>query len=174
MGQDNSSQTGKAQWQKTSGFAADSKMVHIIVPETKVDDWDREAEEEGFDNRSDYLRTLIAEARADRLTDAPTSQEAEYRIQELEAEVKRLREELEQNRQRHSGRPEIDDFDFLEQFLSSQYKQLNEIIQDIMESGVLDDLIRKRVENQLYFLASQDTVEYERGWGWRLAQEGGA
>lgn len=67
---------------------------------------------------------------------------------------------------------EINDIDFLEQFLSAEYQTLPEILQEIVESGALDNLIRKPIEDELYYLASQDRVEYERGHSWRLTEGG--
>lgn len=168
---DNNDTQEKKQWQETSGFAADTMMVHITAPESQVDDWDTEAEEAGFNNRSDYLRALIGEARAYRQNDVRGPQQAEQRIQELQSEVDRLQDELEQERRKSGGRPAIDDVDFLERFLTDNYQPLPDILQQIVESGVLNDLIRKRVEDQLYFMAQQGRVQFERGWGWKLAEE---
>jgi hypothetical protein len=49
---------------------------------------------------------------------------------------------------------------------------LDDLLREIVESGVLDDLIRKRVEDKLYFLASQNRVEYKKGWGWKISNGG--
>lgn len=61
---------------------------------------------------------------------------------------------MEETERKSSGRTEIDDVDFLTKFLTDQYKGLAELLQEIVESGVLNDLVRKRVEDKLYFLAS--------------------
>jgi hypothetical protein len=59
-----------------------------------------------------------------------------------------------------------------QEVLTQQYQSLEEVIRGIIESGMLDDALRTPVENQLYFLAAQDLVEYERGWGWKLVNGG--
>jgi len=82
-----------------------------------------------------------------------------------------LIDELAREREQRSGRVAIDDPDFLQQFLWEQYQPLPRIMQRVLESGALDDLVRKRIEDQLYFLASQDRVEYEPGHGWKLATD---
>jgi ABC-type uncharacterized transport system permease subunit len=60
-----------------------------------------------------------------------------------------------------------------QEVLSENYQSLEDILREIVESGALDEMLRQPVENQLYYLAAQDKVEYERGWGWKLAEENG-
>lgn len=61
-----------------------------------------------------------------------------------------------------SGRTHVDDDTFLQKFLSEQPKPLSQIAQEIVESGSLDTLIRKRVESQLHFLSATGEVEHKR------------
>ena len=157
----------KKQWQKSGGFAADSKMVHIIVPESRADTWDQEADHSGFNNRSDYLRTLIAEARAYRSDDTIRPRQAEQKIRSLRSKVQQLEDQLENEQRAGAGSMTFDDPRFVERFLTTSYQPLDEILQTIMESGAVENLIRKPVEDQLYFLAAQDDVEFKRGWGWK-------
>lgn len=93
-------------------------------------------------------------------------------MRELEAQVEQLEERLERERQNDTTRRRIDDIDFLEQFLTTDYKRLPELLQEIVETGGLDELIRKPIEDELYYLAAQNRVEYERGHGWRLTEGG--
>lgn len=93
-------------------------------------------------------------------------------MRELEAQVEQLEERLERERQNDTTRRRIDDIDFLEQFLTTDYKRLPELLQEIVETGELDELIRKPIEDELYYLAAQNRVEYERGHGWRLTEGG--
>ena len=161
----------KSRYKETLGLSDETEMVHIYVGEKHAEQWKQEADKNNFSSRSKYLYQLIQEARAFRQRDAPGPRQADNRIQELEDKVDRLEEQLEQEQQ-GSGQLEIDDVDFLTRFLSTEYKPLIQLLQEIVESGALNDLLRKRVEDQLYFLASQDKVQYERGWGWKLADRG--
>lgn len=160
-------------WHAQTGVAEDTVRVTLVCKERHRKQWDEEASEEGFRNRSKYLQTLIAEARAYRQNEIHGPHQSEQRIQQLESEIDRLQNELEHERKKAGGRPTVDDVDFLERFLAENYQPLPEILKDIVESGVLNSLIRKRVEDRLYFLAEQNRVEYERGWGWKLADEAG-
>lgn len=96
----------------------------------------------------------------------------DQKITKLQSRIDQLEAQLERNQKKSSGTTQIDDADFVKQFLSTEYRTLRKILKELVESGALDNLVRKRVEDQLYFLASQDMVEYERGWGWKLAEEG--
>lgn len=160
-------------WHAQTGVSADTVRVPIVCKKRHREQWDEEAAEKGFSNRSRYLFNLIQEARAYRENSIRGSRQAEQQIQQLQTEIERLKEELEHERRKTSGRPAVDDIDFVERFLTDNYQPLSEILKEIVESGALNDLIRKRVEDQLYFLAEQDRVEYQRGWGWRLTENGG-
>ncbi len=162
----------KAQWKETGGFAADTERVTFTVKQDLLAEWKDEAETDGFDNRSDYLRTLIAEARAYRNNDVRDPSTAEQRIQQLQSEIDRLETRLEQEQREGSGRVSFDDPRFITRFLTEDYRPLSEILQDIVESGALNDLVRQPVEDQLYYLAQEDNVEYERGWGWKHTNGG--
>lgn len=172
MTQGDDTESGSS-WRTQTGVASDTVRVPIVCKKHHREQWDQEVEEEGFRNRSRYLFNLIQEARAYRRNDVRGTRASEQRIQQLQSEVERLEEELEHERRKTSGRPSVDDVDFLERFLTENYQPLSEILQAIVESGALNDLIRKRVEDKLYFLAQQDRVEFQRGWGWRLVEDGG-
>jgi len=173
MSENTEDTTEAPQWKQHAGFADGTERVTVLVDESTVKTWDEEAEEHGFDNRSDYLRTLIAEARAYRSNDVRDPRTAERRVQELQSEVERLQEQLRQEEQRGSGRVSFDDPRFITRFLTEEYQPLSDILQKIVESGALNDLVRQPVENQLYQLAAEDEVEFERGWGWKLTNGGG-
>jgi len=173
MPQGNNDPDSDSGWQAQTNVANDTVRVPIVCKEHDRETWDQEATDQGYRNRSRYLYHLIQEARAYRDNEIRGPAHAEQRIQELQSEVEQLRSQLEQERKKSGGRPAIDDIDFLERFLADNYKSLEQILQEIVESGVLNDLIRKRVEDQLYFMASRDEVAFERGWGWKLADGSG-
>ncbi|SER27459.1 hypothetical protein SAMN04489841_3506 [Natrinema salaciae] len=96
---------------------------------------------------------------------------SEERIEELETEVELLENRLEREQVKRSARVEVDDARFLERYLEDTYKTQSELLQEIVESGAMDDLIRKRIEDELYVMAGKGQVEYEPGWGWRLSTD---
>lgn len=160
-------------WRDYTGLSDEKTRVRIYVPERDVEEWDSEVEERGYRSRSQYLYELVQEARAYREEGFLSHHRREEEAKQLREEIRKLEKQLEAQNKKSSGRTEITDFDFLEKFLSSQCKGLDQILKEIVESGALDDLIRKRVEDQLYFLAEQGLVEYRRGWGWKLAEDNG-
>ena len=112
---------------------------------------------------------MIQEARAYRKHGVFADRSREDRIEELEAQVASLEGELKWERLKRGGRIEVDDFAFLERYLEGSYQTLPELLQEIVESSALDGLIRERIEHELYVLAGQDKIEYERDSGWKLA-----
>lgn len=168
QGNNDSGTDQDTEWRGNTGVADDTVRVTIVCKDHHRQIWDQEAQDNSYQNRSKYLLHLIEEARAYRNNEIRGPAHAEQRIQELQSEIDRLQTELERERQKQGGRTSIDDIDFLEKFLTENYQPLEDILQQIVESGVLNDLIRKRVEDQLYFLAGEGQVDYERGWGWKL------
>lgn len=162
----------KTQWKKTSGLAKDSTVAQIVCTEDDLDKWDEEAEQQGYSSRSKYLYELILEARSIREDGFLGPQRNQEKVDQLQARIDTLEDQLENAQRKSGGRVEIDDIDFLEKFLADEFKPLDQLLREIVESGVLDDLLRKRVEDQLYFLASQGRVEFKQGFGWKL-QNGG-
>lgn len=162
----------KQQWKKTTGLATDSTVAQIVCKELDKDEWDDEAEEKGYRSTSKYLYELVQEARAYRQQGFLAHHDSEQKIAKLQSRIDQLEAQLKRNQKKSSGTTQIDDADFVKQFLSTNYRTLTEILKNLVESGALDNLVRKRVEDQLYFLASQDEVQYERGWGWKLAEGG--
>jgi plasmid stabilization system protein ParE len=170
---DNDSDNQQEQYEQSLGLASETTMINLYPSKQQVQKWGEEAEDNNFRNRNQYLISLIEEARAYRENELRGPRQAEQRIQDLQSEVDRLQTQLEQERKKGGGRPAVDDINFLERFLDTNYKSLEQILQEIVESGALNDLLRKRVEDQLYFMASREEVEFERGWGWKLTDHGG-
>ena len=159
-------------WKESVNLPESTTKVSLYCSEDDKEEWDEEVEEKQYKSRSKYLYELIQEARAYRDQGFLAHHESEERIEELKQEIESLENRLEDRERQSSGQTEVDDVDFLEKFLDDTYKPLDQILREIVESGALDDLIRKRVEDQLYFLAQQDRVEFERGNGWKLRNGG--
>jgi len=64
----------------------------------------------------------------------------------------------------------IDDAAFLKQLLNEEYQNFDEVLQKVVESDTVDELLREPIEDELYFLAAREEVEFEHGYGWRLAR----
>ncbi|MCY4730457.1 hypothetical protein KY092_07790 [Natronomonas gomsonensis] len=160
------SEENKKQWKETGGFAEDSDVAQVVCKEEDIKQWDEEADEADL-SRSKYLYKLIQEGRAYREHGAMRSGGDQKRIQELKEEVAELEQRLEEKESESSA---VISFEpaTLRTVLTDNYQELDEILRSIVESGVLDEALRQPVENQLYFLAAQDEVDYERGWGWKL------
>ncbi|NUC74726.1 hypothetical protein HTZ84_20915 [Haloterrigena sp. SYSU A558-1] len=155
-------------WEDRANLGEGTTRIVLSCSKMERDLWKEEAAEEGFSSRTKYLYTLIQEARAYRKHGVFADHSSEDRIEQLEAEVDRLEQQVDRERQKQGGREHVDDPEFVERYLEETYTPLDELLQRIMESGALDGLVRKRVEDQLYILAAQDRVEYEPGWGWKL------
>jgi hypothetical protein len=145
--------------------------VKIYPLEETADEWKTEAEEQDS-SLSRYLQSLIHEARAYREHGlAGGDNGSQKRIKELEEEVERLEQRLEEKESESSEAISFDPSTLKDEVLTENYQSLEDVLRTIVESGVLDDALRQPVENQLYFLAGQGEVEYERGWGWRLVED---
>ncbi|QIB75306.1 hypothetical protein G3I44_14030 [Halogeometricum borinquense] len=160
----------KPQYKQSMGLAAETALVHIMPSEELAETWKQEAKDNGFSSRSKYLFVLIEEARRFRDHELANPSRAEHRIDELQAEIEQLEQKLQKTQQAASGSVTVDDPEFVKQFLTENYQELPAVVQRVVESGALNDLLRKPVEDQLYYLATQGEVEYERGWGWKLAE----
>ncbi|WP_313694103.1 hypothetical protein [Halorarum halobium] len=147
-----------------------------IYPEKEVaEQWSDEADNQDI-SLSRYLQNLIHEARSYRQHGLVQTDGSQRRVQELEEEVEALRNRLEQKEAESAEAVSFDPETLKREVLTDQYQSLEEVLQTIVESGILNDVLLGPVENQLYFLAAQNEVQYERGWGWKLSEEesGGA
>lgn len=151
------------------GLAETSTQVAFTCSKEDRETWTEEAVEYGYRSRSQYLYILIQEARAYRKHGVFADRSSEERIEELEAQVESMKQKLEQEQGEPRIRREIDDPEYLELFLDETYKTLPELLQEVIESGAMDGLIRDRIESELYVMAGLEKVEYEPRWGWKLA-----
>jgi len=163
----------KKQWKESGGFAADSEVAQVVCKEDDLEQWDKEADRNNK-SRSRYLYKLIQEARSYRDHGLiGTGETSQKRVQELEEKVQRLEKRLEQKESESTDAITFDPETLKDEVLTGEFQSLEEVLRKVVESGVLDDALRTPVENQLYFLAANDEVEYERGWGWKLSNYGG-
>lgn len=162
---------GKQKWKQSGGFAADTEVAQVVAKENDIKEWDEEADRNNK-SRSKYLYTLIQEARAYREHGFLGAEGDQARIKELEEEISRLEVRLQEKESESTEAVSFDPSTLKENVLSENYQSLEEVLRRIVESGILDDALRQPVENQLYFLAARDEVEYKRGWGWKLVERG--
>jgi len=160
-------------WREYTGLSDEKTRVMIYPTKGQVEQWEEEIEEQPHSSRSAYLLELIQEARAYRQEGYLSHHDAEERISELQSEIDHLDAKLQRAQQQESGSIDITDQRFLERFLTDQYQPLGDILQRIIESGALEDLVRRRIEHELYALAQEDVVEYKTGHGWKLTDTGG-
>lgn len=159
-------------WKDSAGVKESTTKVQVYCAEDAKAQWEDEIEERGYNSLSSYLLELIQEARAYREQGFLAHHQTEEQIEQLQQRIETLEHQLEKKEKQDSGSIRVDDPEFLYRFLDRRYKTLEQILREITESGALDDLIRQPVEDRLYFLASQDRVEYERGNGWKLTNRG--
>lgn len=160
-------------WHETTGVNPDTVRVPLLVEKETRETWSKEAEKAGYPSRTKYLRDLIQEARAYRQEGFLSHHQSQQRIQELENQVGELERQLEEKNDSTGSTGSgllIDDPEFIEEFLTTEYQPLHDILQNIVQSGELVPLIRRQIENQLYTLASQNRVEFQRGHGWKTLQ----
>jgi len=164
-------------WRSTAGVADSTDKIQVYTAQKLKDELQEEAEEEGL-SISSYVEKLVQEARVYRSEGMPGSEGVlrdendEQSITELQQEIEQLNQRLDEQKSESSEGINFDPATLKQQVLTENYQSLEEILRKIVEGGVLDNLLRQPVENQLYFLAAQDEVEYERGWGWKLADGG--
>jgi hypothetical protein len=153
-------------------LSEDRCAVKIYPREEVAEQW-----EEDIDDReislSQYLQNLIHEARSYREHGLVQTDGSQKRVQELQEEIAQLQRRLEEKEAESTEAVSFDPETLKKEVLTDQYQPLEEILQEIVESGILNDVLLGPVENQLYFLAAQDEVQYERGWGWKLSEESG-
>lgn len=154
-----------------SQLADGTTSAEIYPAERHVEQWKAEAEDRG-ESLSQYVIHRVNEARAAEALDDSTAAD-ESQIEQLEAKVAALEDELERERAKNAGRPAVDDPDIVKQFLDTKTKAFEQIVREIVESGVLEELVAGRIEDQLYHLAAQGEVAYNRsGEGWHLTEDG--
>ena len=164
-------------WRSTAGVADSTDKIQVYTAQKLKDELQEEAEEEGL-STSSYVEKLVQEARVYRSEGMPGSEGVlrdendEQSITELQQEIEQLNQRLDEQESESSEGINFDPATLKQQVLTENYQSLEEILRKIVEGGVLDNLLRQPVENQLYFLAAQDEVKYERGWGWKLADGG--
>lgn len=156
-------------WRDTLNIPDSTYRVTIYCSEADRDEWDKEAENQGYKSRSTYLYELIQEARAYRQQGFLAHHQSEERIQELENQVEHLENQLKQARQNNNQTDgiHIDQTQLVLDHLNTQYQSLEELLEEIIQSPEIREQLRGQVENLLYNLAEQDRAEYKRGHGWK-------
>ncbi|WP_336325425.1 hypothetical protein [Halovenus sp. HT40] len=153
-------------------MSQDTGLVKIYVPMSHKETWQQEADEKNYKSTSKYLHELIQEARAIREEGFLAPQDSDQEVQRLKKKIEELEDRLAEANQQSRDSVMIDDSAFLKQFLTEDYQTFDEVSQKVIESDTLDELLREPVEDELYFLAAREEVEFGHGHGWRLAGGG--
>ncbi len=159
-------------WRDSTGIPEDTSRVTIYCRSTDKKAWTKEARQQDYTSRSVYLYELIEDARAHRQKGFLSWQKSQERIEELEEQVDTLKSELEQEKRGDHPPSRFASTTFVTPHLSHRYQTLDEIVNAVVSEEPIKDLVRKPVEDTLYSLAGNGTVEYRRGHGWRLSEEG--
>lgn len=147
-------------------------LVKIYPPEERKQEWIEQAEKEDK-SLSKYLQELIVEAHAFRRQGFISVERQDAHLEELQEEIGQLEKRLQAKKAESSAAVSFEPYELKNKFLTDNYQTLEDILRKIVEEGHLDDLLRQPVENQLYFLAQQGEIQFERGWGWKLAEDNG-
>jgi hypothetical protein len=127
---------------------------------------------ENYKSISKYLHELIQEARAIRDEGFLAPQGSDQEVQRLKKKIEELEDRLAQAKQQNRDSVTIDDSAFLKQFLTEEYQTFDEVLQKVIKSDTVDELLREPIEDELSFLAAREEVEFRHGHGWRLANGG--
>lgn len=160
-------------WRDYTGLSEDKDRLTIYIPKQKKQQWTKEADEKSYQSRGEYLYELIEEARAYRRQGFLAHHDSQDELNRLKRQVAELQDQLAKDQQQTSGRVEIGSSEFVSQYLTNTYQPLEEVLRKVVERGALDDLLRKPVEDQLYYLAQKGRVEFKTGHGWKLTDEKG-
>ena len=156
-------------WKENMGMSQDTGLVKIYAPMSHKETWQEEADEKDYKSTSKYLHELIQEARAIRDEGFLAPQGSDQEVQQLKTKIEELEDRLAQARQQNRDSVTIDDAAFLKQFLTEEYQTFDGVLQKVVESDTLDELLREPIEDELYFLAAREEIEFKHGHGWRLA-----
>ena len=156
-------------WKENMGMSQDTGLVKIYAPMSHKETWQEEADEKDYKSTSKYLHELIQEARAIRDEGFLAPQGSDQEVQQLKTKIEELEDRLAQARRQNRDSVTIDDAAFLKQFLTEEYQTFDGVLQKVVESDTLDELLREPIEDELYFLAAREEIEFKHGHGWRLA-----
>ncbi len=159
-------------WKENMGMSQDTGLVKIYAPMSHKETWKQEADEKNYKSTSKYLHELIQEARAIRDEGFLAPQGSDQEVHRLKKKIEELEDRLAQAKQQSRDSVTIDDAAFLKQFLTDEYQTFDKVLQRVVESDTVDELLREPIEDELYFLAAREEVEFEHGHGWRLADGG--
>ena len=156
-------------WKENMGMSQDTGLVKIYVPMSHKETWQQEADEKNYKSTSKYLHELIQEARAIRDEGFLTPQGSDQEVQRLKKKIEELEDRLAQAKQQNRESVTMDDAAFLKQVLTEEYQTFDEVLQKVAGSDTADELLREPIEDELYFLAAREEVQFKHGHGWRLA-----
>lgn len=163
------SESKQGNWEREVGLKEETTYVAIYPARTHAETWMQEAKEND-QARSRYLIELIQEARAKRQGRLSASDTHEKRVEELTRTIERLEDEIEATHESSSSPQSHDALD-LKPHLTNRCQPMDNIVDTVLDSNELPDVVTRLVEDQLYQLAEQDEAEYKHGFGWRLTDD---
>ena len=158
-------------WEDKVGLHDDTTYVALYPSESHADLWMDEADEQGYKSRSRYLYELIQEARQKRKGKLETRDSTSKQVQELEGEIDQLEAKLEETRQSTTLDVNVVDAGSVESALTETYQPLSDLVATVLETNEVSHRITSGVEDRLFELAKENSVEYKSGFGWRLISE---
>lgn len=151
---------------------ATTNRVSLYCTASDKDQWTTEAEEAGYQSRSEYLFELIQESRRCRAKGFLSREQKQEEIRRLKSEIERLEAELENETNRGQELVQsLENPELAKQVLSTKYQPLQDIVHTLLIHDAVTVHARDPVERALFQLAQRDEAEYRRGHGWRLTEE---
>lgn len=158
------------QWQdqgENMGLDEETARIELYCNYRDKQTWKQEADKQRYSSLSKYLYDMIQEGRATRHEGTQPPEGTADRIQELEAENERLKQQVADD-ESETLDPSLVDADLVAALLTEQYQPVEELLDQLTENDELQTTLKNPVTDALYDLADDDRAEYERGWGWRL------
>ena len=133
-------------WKENMGMSQDTGLVKIYAPMSHKETWQQEANEKNYKSTSKYLHELIQEARAIREEGFLAPQGSDQEVQRLKQKIEELEDRLAQTKQQKRDFVTIEDAAFLKQFLTEEYQTFDEVLQKVVESDTVDELLQEPIE----------------------------
>lgn len=159
-------------WHDQAGLADETTSARIYPTRRQKKRWETEKPEELSLSR--YIISLVEEARLERSNEAgDTDPESDKEKEQLKNRVQELEALLQEQTPEDDGDTIAVDQETVLQCVDSTPKQFHEILQQVIENTDIQKLLGDSVENQLYSLAENGDIRFNRrGGGWQIREEG--
>lgn len=157
-------------WKQSLDLSESTGYIQIYTDEDLKQRLAETAEEQGY-SLSRFSAELLLEALILRDNNQLSSGIAVKDDSDLQNRVDELEQRLQEKESESANAVSFDPGFVKDELLTTEFQTLENLLKELVENGYLDELLRQPLENQLYYLAAQNEVEFETGWGWKVSQE---